>query len=214
MYNDIVNKPIVLALNRNWQPIGHTSVKKAFVAMSGGNEENPAALGLDISYAQLENGEWDFSAPTNMTALMLDAWMEIPVRECDFAIHTAKRTIRVPTVIISANFTNIPHIEKKANRKNVAERDQFLCQYSGRKLTRHTMTIDHIIPKSRGGRDTWENLVACHKDINSFKDDRTPEEAGLKLLRRPLAPKAVPASVSIREIAHRDWAHFLIRQQP
>src|ERR1035438_7288733 len=147
MNEDIVNKPIVLALNRSWQPIGHTTVKKAFVAMSGGSDGNPAALGLDIAYAQLANGDWDFSVPVDMRALDLDQWMELPVRECDFAIHSVKHTFRVPTVIISANFSDVPRIERKANRRNVAERDEYICQYSGRKLSRHTITIDHIVPK-------------------------------------------------------------------
>jgi hypothetical protein len=70
-----------------------------------------------------------------------------------------------------------------------SSRDNFCCQYTGIKLQPSKRTVDHIIPKARGGKSTWENCVTSSFEINSIKSNRTPEEAGLKLLNKPCVPQ-------------------------
>ncbi|MBO5947382.1 HNH endonuclease [bacterium] len=74
------------------------------------------------------------------------------------------------------------------NRENILIRDNYTCQYCGRKLPESELTLDHVYPKSRKGPDMWENIVACCKECNQYKANRTPKEAGMKLLRRPFRP--------------------------
>ena len=73
------------------------------------------------------------------------------------------------------------------------------------------LNVDHVVPKSRGGSDEWENLVTIRKDINSKKGNRLNSEIGLKLIRQPVKPKAVDVMYLIREARHKDWEHFLIK---
>jgi 5-methylcytosine-specific restriction endonuclease McrA len=85
-----------------------------------------------------------------------------------------------------------------------------VCQYTGRKLERKEGNIDHVVPRSRGGETSWDNCVLAHRETNSRKGDRLPQEAGLRLRKRPCAPRALPASAFIRN--HHDvsdWQHFL-----
>jgi 5-methylcytosine-specific restriction endonuclease McrA len=83
-------------------------------------------------------------------------------------------------------------------------------QYTCRKLAPHEGNIDHVVPRSRGGKTSWDNCVLAHKEINSRKADRLPQEAGMRLLKAPVEPKALPASALIQN-AHgvRDWDFFL-----
>ena len=91
----------------------------------------------------------------------------------------------------------------------VFERDGGVCQYSGEYVGKGGGNLDHVIPRDRGGRDSFENLVWAKREINSRKANRLPHEAGLKLVRRPKAPLPLPAAATIREVKHPDWRHFL-----
>ncbi len=134
----------------------------------------------------------------------------LPVREGDNCVQTVHGPGRAPTVIVLANYARVPKRRPKFSAKNIWQRDGATCQYTGRKLAPHEGNIDHVVPRSRGGRTPWENCVLAHREINSRKADRLPEEAGLRLRRQPSAPRELPATVLIRN-AHRvrDWEHFL-----
>ena len=94
--------------------------------------------------------------------------------------------------------------------RGIWERDGGVCQYSGRKLSPKEGNIDHVVPRSRGGKTSWDNCVLAHHEVNSRKANRLPHEAGLHLRRPPTAPRVVPASVLIRnQHGVRDWEHFL-----
>jgi len=85
-----------------------------------------------------------------------------------------------------------------------------VCQYTGRKLAPHEGNIDHVVPRSRGGKTSWDNCVLAHKEINSRKADRLPQEAGLRLLKEPTPPKTLPATALIQNThGVRDWEPFL-----
>ena len=206
---DILDKPIVLSLNRVWQVIGHRTVKQALVALSGGGAGLPPALGIDIAYPKLDDGSWNFDRPLFLNPLPWNEWIELPVRDFDFAITTPRLRIRVPTVIVATQFAKMPIRIPRVTREAIFERDGGVCQYTGERVGKHGGNLDHVIPRDRGGRNTFENLVWAKREINSLKANRLPHEAGLRLLRRPKVPAPLPASVAIREARHPDWRHFL-----
>jgi 5-methylcytosine-specific restriction endonuclease McrA len=203
----VINREIVLKLNSVWQPIGRCTVKQAIIDLCGGNLLHPAKA-LDISYAESEDG-FDFSNAININPVSWEEWIKLPIRPYDNQIHSAKQSFRCPTVIISMHFAKMPKKELRATPRAIWERDNFTCQYTGRKLTKAEGNLDHVTPKSRGGKDSWENLVLCHKEINNRKGDRLNSEIGLKLIRKPIAPLPIPVSALIKKAQHRDWELFL-----
>jgi 5-methylcytosine-specific restriction endonuclease McrA len=101
------------------------------------------------------------------------------------AIHSARNAVRLPTVIRLLEYRRIPHQTRALSRKNILMRDRFTCQYCHRTMPSGELTLDHVIPRSRAGETTWENLVACCHPCNNRKGSRTPEEAGMRLARQP-----------------------------
>ena len=95
----------------------------------------------------------------------------------------------IPKVIKLNYDVAVPYRELPFCRINVYVRDDYTCQYCGKKLHSSELTLDHVYPKSRFGPDIWENIVTCCKECNQYKADKTPKEAGMKLLRRPFRPK-------------------------
>lgn len=100
-------------------------------------------------------------------------------------VHSARMAIRAPSVIRLTEFRRIPYQTRALSRKNILLRDRYSCQFCGRVLPAHELTLDHVIPRSRGGHTDWDNLVGCCHSCNNLKGDRLPEEAGLELLRPP-----------------------------
>ena len=111
--------------------------------------------------------------------LVLNASYE-PINVC-----AARLAIRVPSVIRLLEYRRIPHQTRALSRKNILLRDRNTCQYCGEVLPSSELTLDHVVPRSRGGASTWENLVACCFACNNKKGDRTPQEAGMVLARQP-----------------------------
>lgn len=191
----IIHKNIVLVLNRNWQAINTITPAEAFCQMS-----TDVATGLDI------NGK-EYMAPTKWAD-----WRRLPVRESDNGIGTAGGQIRVPTVIVLANFAKVPMKRPKFSARNLYVRDGGCCQYTGRELAPGEGNIDHIMPRSRGGDSTWENCVLAARDVNSRKANKTPKEAGLKLKRQPVEPREVPVTAILSNLhGIADWDVFLIK---
>ena len=139
-----------------------------------------------------------------------DEWITLSIRDGDNAVRTVRGAIRVPTVIVAVNFAKVPRKRPKLCARTIRERDGNRCQYTGALLRPDEGSLDHVVPRSRGGPDTWENLVWSAKDVNQRKADRLPHEAGLKLLTVPRAPKELPVSALIRN-AHdvAEWKLFL-----
>jgi 5-methylcytosine-specific restriction endonuclease McrA len=137
--------------------------------------------------------------------------MLLPIRSWDLAINSPTRSIRVPTVIIATNFNKMPikTFKGKPSKDGIWNRDQGICQYTGKKLTKDQSTIDHVIPRSKGGLDTWTNMVVCDKTLNSKKGNKLNSEMGLKLRKDPIEPNPMPVSALIREAKHHTWKHFL-----
>ena len=139
-----------------------------------------------------------------------DEWITLPVREQDQAVHTVRGLIRVPAVIVLANYARVPKKRPKLCARSIRERDGNRCQYTGKLLRPDEGNLDHVLPRSRGGRDEWENLVWSDKAVNARKGNRLPHEAGLKLLNVPREPKELPVTVHLRN-AHgiAEWKLFL-----
>ncbi len=100
-------------------------------------------------------------------------------------LHSARQTLKLPSVIRLLEYRRIPHQTRSLSRKNILMRDRYTCQYCARTLPSGELTLDHVIPRSRHGETTWENLVACCHSCNNQKGNRTPEEAGMALARQP-----------------------------
>src|SRR5712691_7807361 len=118
---------------------------------------------------------------------------------------------KATVLVLNLNWqAKVPKKRPKLCACAIRERDANRCQYTGRVLRPDEGSLDHVVPRSRGGKDTWENLVWSAKDVNQRKADRLPHEAGLKLLAAPRAPKELPAMAFIRN-AHGvvEWKLFL-----
>ena len=94
----------------------------------------------------------------------------------------------IPRIIRLNYEVAVPDLELPFSRENIFTRDNYTCQYCGRKFSAHELTLDHVYPKSRLGPDIWENIVTCCKECNQYKADKTPKEAGMKRMRRPYRP--------------------------
>lgn len=192
MSTSVINKSVVLVLNKNWQAIDTTTPAEAYCQMV-----TDVATALDIQ------GE-DYLVPTKWSD-----WLKLDIRDEDFSVGTPHGRIRVPTVIVLANFSKMPVRRPKLSRETLWERDKGRCQYTGKPLTKESANIDHITPRSRGGKNSWDNLVIADKTVNTKKANKTPEEAGLKLISQPKQPAAMPAVALIRNpYAVPDWRLF------
>jgi 5-methylcytosine-specific restriction endonuclease McrA len=136
-----------------------------------------AVLQLNASYEPLRI----ISAKKALTLITKGvALVEVPT---SIQVHQG---IFLPSVIRLRNYRHVPIRLQVVSRRNIILRDGSRCQYCGDRFESSELTLDHVIPRSRGGRNEWSNLVAACKKDNHRKADRTPEEAGMKLLRRPL----------------------------
>jgi 5-methylcytosine-specific restriction endonuclease McrA len=196
--SNVLTKATVLVLNRNWQAINVRTPQEAFCMMA-----TNVATGLDI-----ERG--DGARAEALRPVTWEEWITLPIREQDESVHTVRGQIRVPTVIVAVNYAKVPKKRPKLCARTIRERDGNRCQYTGRVLRPDEGSLDHVVPRSRGGKDAWENLVWSAKEVNQRKADRLPHEAGLKLLSVPRAPKELPVSALIRNTAEvADWKLFL-----
>jgi 5-methylcytosine-specific restriction endonuclease McrA len=187
--SDVLTKP-VLILNRVFAPVQLTTAKRAFVLLYGG-----AARALDES-----GEEYDF-----------DLWRTLPVREDDDALPIVGGSLRVPRVLHLDRYDRTPRVTVRLTRRNLMFRDQHQCQYCGKQPPLRELNIDHVLPKSRGGDDTWENLVTACRVCNLRKGWKTPEEANMRLARRPFRPKwSMTAQILLGSATkYREWEPFL-----
>jgi len=206
--SNILTKATVLVLNRNWQAINVRTPQEAFCMMA-----TNVATGLEIEFELEPDSRRNPPSALrtrNIRPVTWEEWITLPIREQDEAVRTARGRIRVPTVIVAANYAKVPKKRPKLCARTIRERDGNRCQYTGRVLRPDEGSLDHVVPRSRGGKDAWENLVWSAKEVNQKKADRLPHEAGLKLLSKPRAPKEMPVSAIIRN-AHSlaEWELFL-----
>ena len=138
--------------------------------------------------------------------LVLGGKATIVARDDDHPVLSASGAWDRPSVILLTRYVRIPHSRLvPVSRRGVLRRDNQRCGYCGVSAT----TIDHIVPRSRGGADSWENLVACCLKCNNIKGDRTPQEMGWSLRVQPRAPHGTSWMVRGTERALPQWEEFL-----
>ena len=168
----ILDEP-VLGLNRNWLWIGMLNVRTAMTKLVGSDEDGDKAVVIGSGYVQ-----HDF-----------ESWIKQPIFG-DMFIRTPKLMIPVPEILLVTRYNEVPKHTVKFSRVRVLKRDKLTCQYCGVQPGMADLTMDHVLPISRGGKTIWENCVAACYDCNARKANRMPTEAGLRLKR----PARVPFS--------------------
>jgi 5-methylcytosine-specific restriction endonuclease McrA len=188
-----LNRDTVLVLNKNWQAI---------------NISTPADA-LSMMYANTATG-LDIRGKDDMVPLTWKEWINLSCSDQDSFVKTIQGNVKIPKIIILCRYDKVPKKRPKITRRGIWIRDQGICQYTGKKINPNEGNIDHVIPKSRGGATDWTNCVLAHKKVNAKKADRTPEEAGLKLIRQPSIPKELPVSFYLTNKYNiQEWEMFL-----
>ncbi len=186
----------VLVLNRLWQAVNTCSARRALVLLYMGHAQAVSHDGQQ-SYQTHDFESWlERSTETHM--------------EGTHQVRTVKYTIRVPKIIVLALFDRFPKKEIKLTRANVFERDNHTCQYCGKRFERKELNIDHVKPRDKGGKTTWENVVCSCVPCNTRKGNKLPHEAGMHLRKKPRAPKWQPhVQLSHTGQVHESWRHFV-----
>lgn len=177
----------VLVLNRYYQPVHVTSVKRAFSLLYQG-----VAKAIDEQYRLYEFEDWAALSATQDS------------------ITTIDRTIRVPRVLVLGAYDHLPRAKVRFSRLNIYARDNDTCQYCAKQLPRSDLNLDHVNPRTLGGKTTWENVVCSCVPCNLKKGGRTPEQAGMRLLKKPVRPRWTPLfRGAVRKVTYREWLPFL-----
>lgn len=186
----------VLVLNRVWQPVNVVGAKRAFSILF---QDHAQVIDPNQGDFQIYNGEqW------------IEHCINQPPRPDQAVMNTVKMALQIPKVLLLRSYDRVPVQEVKFSRQSVFERDGYRCQYSGRIYPPKMLNIDHVIPKDRGGRTTWENVVTSSIHCNTLKANRLPHEAGLKLIRKPAKPRTRPFISSLLGTQYdKSWSYFL-----
>ncbi|MGV9206149.1 MAG: HNH endonuclease [Promethearchaeia archaeon] len=194
----------VLSLNKAYQPIGFISVKNAIEAVFKERAE---------IVEKEESGYFE--------SYDINSWMELSLLK-KMIIEEGEETVTslwvnreepaflVPRVIRYLNYSKAHSQKIKFSRKNIMIRDGFTCIYCNKKFPIEELQLEHIIPKSRGGRTTWKNTAIACRSCNAKKANKTPEEAGMKLSWKPFKPKFLPKKYPFADDGrHEFWEQFL-----
>jgi len=159
-----------LVLNKSWTPVGTVPLQRAIIMLfSTYKNGDPKARIID--HESYQTFTWD-------------DWSKLKLRINDDALQGSNVVFRVPEVILLSKYNKLPQPKVHFSRRNLFKRDGMLCQYCCKKFKSDELTIDHVEPKSFGGKSSWENCVLACVACNSFKANRTPVQAGMKL-RKP-----------------------------
>jgi 5-methylcytosine-specific restriction endonuclease McrA len=178
-----------LVLNKSFMPIQMTSIKRALCLVF-----KDYAKIVDEQYQLYDFGSWS----------------ELSAHEHNEKINLTEKVIRVPRVILLNFYEKMPRLKVTLTRENIFLRDQNTCQYCGEKFKRTDLNLDHVLPVSQGGLTTWENIVCSCLPCNSHKGGRTPEQAKMKLRKKPvMPPHSVFMHVSPREDLLKVWKLYM-----
>jgi len=194
----------VLLLNAHYMALCVVSVRRAFTLLFKQDDDfQPIA---EVVHA--EDGRY--------VSYDFNDWAELSRYKREFEpdnhdwIRTVRFDLAVPRIIRVLTFAKLPRQEVKFNRRNLFARDRNMCQYCGRRFPTSELTLDHVVPRSRGGCTSWGNIVCACVKCNVRKGGRTPAEAHLKLTRPPVKPKRNPAlCISLSDRRYSSWKQFL-----
>jgi 5-methylcytosine-specific restriction endonuclease McrA len=178
----------VLVLNRSWLAVHVCDVKRAVTLLT---------LGL----ARVVTDEFETHD--------FQSWRELSVFARDNYLNTPRFKLLIPEIIVLTEYNSVPPRRVKFSRRNIFERDRYACQYCHRQPARSELSVDHVIPKSRGGATLWTNVVLACTECNARKRDRTPEESGMKLVRAPREPLWRPGAGFRVNARRRSWERFV-----
>jgi len=179
----------VLVLNRFFIPVSVTSLKRAFILLYCGSAK---AVSEDYE-------TFDFNS-----------WADVSIAREEDCVRTVTSIIKAPRVIILIRYEGYFKKQPKFNRINIFRRDNSICQYCRKTFLKQELTIDHVIPKSHGGKSVWENVVCSCAKCNRKKGGKTPEQANMKILNKPVKPKWGPFSnVFIKAVRYKEWEPFM-----
>ncbi len=188
----------VLVLNRLYVAVRVISARRAFAMLCRGMAE----------IIHVEDGQYlnyDFATWTEVSEFRRQYERE----QYDW-VRTVRYEIAVPRIIRLYGYDRLPVQRVKLNRRNLFARDRNQCQYCGQHFPTSELTLDHVVPRTQGGGDTWENLVCACVPCNARKGGRTPDQARLKLVRMPIKPKRNPLiTLRLGSDKYRSWKAFL-----
>ena len=193
----------VLVLNKFYQAIRVVNVKRAFSL-------------LCKELAEVVHIETDAKGQSKWQNFNFETWAEVSQLKKEFEpdeydwIHTVRLQIAVPRIIRLLVYEKLPRQDVKFNRRNIYARDSNRCQYCGRKFSTTELSLDHVKPKSQGGKSVWDNIVCCCLKCNVRKGGRTPEQAHMKLITKPVKPKRSPViNIRLADERYASWKQFL-----
>jgi 5-methylcytosine-specific restriction endonuclease McrA len=185
----------VLVLNKSWNPIAITTVKRGFSLVF----QNHAHIVHPETYEMHDFEGWlgEYARGADESVPEGQAWL-----------RTSTLQIRVPEVIVLGRYNGVPRRELAFNRRNIYRRDLFQCQYCGGRPGLKNLSIDHVVPVSRGGVTSWENCVVACVKCNTRKGNRTPDQAGMPLRTEPAKP-TWNDGVGLGERVPASWSRFV-----
>lgn len=193
----------VLVLNKFYQAIRVVNVRRAFSL-------------LCRQMAEVVHIEADAAGHSQWQNFDFDSWRELSQLKAEFEpdgfdwIHTVRFQIAVPRIIRLLVYEKLPRQDVKFNRRNIYARDSNRCQYCGKKMPTSELSLDHVVPRSQGGKSTWENIVCCCVRCNVKKGGRTPEQASMKLIAKPHKPRRSPViNIRLADERYASWKQFL-----
>jgi len=191
----------VLVLNRLWMAVRVVDARRAF-----------SLLVRDLAEViRVDDGSFtghDFESWADMSTARHR--YERIEREHYEWVRTVRMQIAVPKVIRLLGYDKLPRQEVKLNRRNIFARDRNQCQYCGESFPSSELSLDHVIPRAQQGGSSWENLVCCCVGCNSRKGGRTPDQARMRLIRRPVRPQRNPViSLRVGSDKYASWRAFL-----
>jgi 5-methylcytosine-specific restriction endonuclease McrA len=193
----------VLVLNRCYLPVHVVSVRRAFILLYRDCAE----------IVHIEGGQYssyDFPAWCEISAFRAAQRAALHEAGGDDWIRTVHFEIQAPRIVRLLTYDRLPRTVLRFNRRNLFARDGHRCQYCGRSLPTSQLSLDHVLPRSRGGPTTWENVVCSCLSCNTRKGGRTPQEAHMHLMTRPSQPQTNPlVAMKLGNPKYACWKSFL-----
>ena len=208
----------VLVLNRGYMAVHVINVRQALVLLC--RECCEVIDNLNGQFANYALSEWlEFSELRRMELDEFGSWDDAAMAHGHAAmddelddewIRSVRCHILAPRIVRLTDYDKYPKSVLRFNRRNLFARDHHRCQYCRRALPNNQLTLDHVLPRSRGGETSWENVVCACVHCNTAKGDRTPCEASMPLMRKPAAPQHHPLLVAkLRNPKYASWRTFL-----